>query len=149
MMKVVLRSDVDGVGRKGQTTDVAAGYFRNYLNPQGLAFKATAGAAVQGEAMLRTALRRDAASRADAELIATRLVPQRITIKAKAADGGRLFGSVGATEIVAAVKAQAGLVVDARTLDLVTSIKDVSESMVMCKLHPDVAFPISVDVIRG
>ena len=105
-MKVVLRSDVDGLGRKGEIMDVADGYFRNFLAPKGLALKATAGVEHQAEAMRRTAALRDAASKADAEEIATKLVPQTITIAAKAGDGGRLFGSVGAQEIIDAVDAQ-------------------------------------------
>lgn len=91
-MKVVLRSDVDGLGRKGEIMDVADGYFRNFLAPKGLALKATAGVEHQAEAMRRTAALRDAASKADAEEIATKLVPQTITIAAKAGDGGRLSG---------------------------------------------------------
>ena len=147
-MKVVLRSDVDGLGRKGEIMDVADGYFRNFLAPKGLALKATSGVEQQAEAMRRTAALRDAASKADAEEIATKLVPQTITIAAKAGDGGRLFGSVGAQEIVDAVDAQAGATIDRRTLDLENPIKDLGEHSVMCKLHPEVAFPITVSVIE-
>jgi len=147
-MKVILRSDVDGLGRKGEILDVADGYFRNFLAPKGLALKATAGAEHQAEAMRRTAALRDAASKADAEEIATTLVPKTITIAAKAGDGGRLFGSVGAAEIVDAVDAQAGITIDRRSLDLDTPIKDLGEHTVMCTLHPEVAFPVSVSVIE-
>ena len=147
-MKVVLRSDVDGLGRKGEITDVADGYFRNFLAPKGLALKATAGVEQQAEAMRRTAALRDAASKADAEEIATKLVPQTITIAAKAGDGGRLFGSVGVQEIVDAVDAQAGATIDRGTLDLEAPIKDLGEHTIMCNLHPEVAFPITVSVIE-
>lgn len=147
-MKVVLRSDVDGLGRKGEIMDVADGYFRNFLAPKGLALKATAGVEHQAEAMRRTAALRDAASKADAEEIATKLVPQTITIAAKAGDGGRLFGSVGAQEIVGAIDAQVGAIIDRRTLDLEAPIKDLGERSVMCTLHPEVAFPITVSVIE-
>ena len=147
-MKVVLRSDVDGLGRKGEIMDVADGYFRNFLAPKGLALKATAGVEHQAEAMRRTAALRDAASKADAEEIATKLVPQTITIAAKAGDGGRLFGSVGAQEIVDAVDAQAGATIDRRSLDLESPIKDLGEHSVVCKLHPEVAFPITVSVVE-
>jgi len=147
-MKVVLRSDVDGLGRKGEIMDVADGYFRNFLAPKGLALKATAGVEHQAEAMRRTAALRDAASKADAEEIATKLVPQTITIAAKAGDGGRLFGSVGAQEIVGAFDAQVGAIIDRRTLDLEAPIKDLGEHSVMCTLHPEVAFPITVSVIE-
>ena len=91
---------------------------------------------------------KNAASRADAEEIATKLVPSVITIAAKAGDGGRLFGSVGAAEIVEAVEAQTGVVVDRRALNLDSPLKDLGQSMVMCKLHPEVEFPITVDVIE-
>ena len=70
------------------------------------------------------------------------------TIAAKAGDGGRLFGSVSAADIVAAVDEQAGVTIDARALDLDAAIKDVGEHMVMTTLHADVAFPITVSVIE-
>ena len=85
---------------------------------------------------------------ASSEEIATTLVPRTITIAAKAGDGGRLFGSVGPAEIVGAVDAQAGVSIDRRTLDLESPIKDLGEHTVMCELHPEVAFPISVSVIE-
>lgn len=147
-MKVILRQDVDGLGRKGDICDVADGHFRNLLSPRGLAMKATKGAEAQAEAMRRAASMKNAASRADAEEIATKLVPSVITIAAKAGDGGRLFGSVGAAEIVEAVEAQTGVVVDRRALNLDSPLKDLGQTMVMCKLHPEVEFPITVDVIE-
>ncbi len=147
-MKVILRSDVDGLGRKGEMHDVADGYFRNFLSPKGLALKATAGAEGQAEAMRRAASLRDAATRADAEEVATKLVPMVFTISAKAGDGGRLFGSVGAADVAEAVDAQSGVTVDRRTLDLDQPLKELGQSTVMCKLHPDVQFPITVEIVE-
>ncbi len=147
-MRVILRSDVDGLGRKGEMFDVADGYFRNFLSPKGLALKATAGAEGQAEAMRRTASLRDAATRADAEEIATKLVPMVFTISAKAGDGGRLFGSVSAGDLVEAVEAGSGVVIDRRDLDLEHPLKDLGQSTVMCKLHEDVQFPITVEVVE-
>jgi large subunit ribosomal protein L9 len=147
-VKVILRQDVDGLGRKGEICDVADGHFRNLLNPRGLAMKATKGAEAQGEAMRRAATMRNAETRAEAEEVATKLVPAVITIAAKAGDGGRLFGSVGEVEIAAAVEAQTGVVIDRRSLQLDTHLKDLGQAMVMCKLHPEVEFPITVEVIE-
>ncbi len=147
-MKVILRQDVDGLGRKGELCDVADGHFRNLLNPRGLALKATKGAEAQGEAMRRAATMRNAETRAEAEEVATKLVSAVITIAAKAGDGGRLFGSVGEVEIAAAVEAQTGVVIDRRSLQLDTHLKDLGQAMVMCKLHPEVEFPITVEVIE-
>ncbi len=145
-MKVILRQDVDGLGRKGEVCEVAAGHFRNLLNPRGLAMKATSGAEAQAEAMRRAGALRNAASRTEAEEVATKLVPAVIAISAKAGEGGRLFGSVGAAEIVAAVEEQTGAVIDRRTLQLEAALKELGQTTVMCKLHPEVEFPITIDV---
>jgi large subunit ribosomal protein L9 len=147
-VKVILRQDVDGLGRKGDICEVADGHFRNLLNPKGLAMKATKGAETQAEAMRRAASMRNAASRAEAEEVATKLVPTVITISAKAGEGGRLFGSVGAAEIVDAVEAQTGTVLERRSLNLEHPLKDLGQSMVMCKLHPEVEFPVTVEIIE-
>jgi large subunit ribosomal protein L9 len=147
-VKVILRQDVNGLGQKGDICDVADGHFRNLLGPNGLAMKATKGAEAQAEAMRRSASMKNAASRAEAQEVATKLVPSVITISAKAGDGGRLFGSVGAAEIVEAVEAQTGVVVERRSLNLETPLKDLGQSMVMCKLHPEVEFPITVDIVE-
>ncbi|MDG2025553.1 MAG: 50S ribosomal protein L9 [Acidimicrobiales bacterium] len=147
-MKVILRQDVDGLGRKGDICDVADGHFRNLLNPNGLAMKATKGAEAQAEAMRRAASMKNAETRADAEEIATKLVSAVITIAAKAGDGGRLFGSVGAGEISDAVEAQTGAVVDRRALALENPIKDLGQSIVMAKLHPEVEFPITIEIVE-
>ncbi len=147
-MKVILRQDVDGLGRKGDICDVADGHFRNLLNPNGLAMKATKGAEAQAEAMRRAASMKNAETRADAEEIATKLVSAVITIAAKAGDGGRLFGSVGAGEISDAVEAQTGSVVDRRALALENPIKDLGQSIVMAKLHPEVEFPITIEIVE-
>ena len=146
-MKIILREDVDGLGRKGEICDVADGHFRNLLAPRGLAMKATKGAEAQAEAMRRAAAMRSAASQAEAEEVATRLVPEVITISAKAADGGHLYGSVSAADITEAVEAQTGAVVDRRALDLEHPIKEIGQTTVQCKLHPSVEFPITVEVV--
>ena len=146
-MKVVLRDDVAGLGRKGDICDVAAGYFRNLLLPRGLAMKATKGVEAQAEAMRRAALLRAAQSRAEAQEIAGRLVPLVITIRARAGEGGRLFGSVGATDIVEAVKEQAGAVIDRRSLVLAAPLKELGEAVVNCQLAGDVEFPITLEVV--
>lgn len=147
-MKVILRADVEGLGRKGDICDVADGHFRNLLGPRGLAMKATKGAEAQAEAMRRATAMRNAANRAEAEEVASRLVSEVITIAAKAGEGGRLFGSVGAADISAAVEAQTGAVIDRRTLQLEHPLKDLGQASVICRLHPEVEFPVTVEVIE-
>ena len=84
-VKVVLRADVDGLGRKGDVCDVAAGYARNYLVPKGLALKSSPGTERQAGVMRRSAALRRAADRADAEEIAVRLAPAVLSVSARAA----------------------------------------------------------------
>src|SRR5688572_10222990 len=99
-MRIVLRTDVDGVGKKGDILDVADGYARNYLIPRGRAIKATAGVEAQAAAMRRSRDLKDAKDREGAETVARTLVPLVIKINARAGTEGRLFGSITAQDIV-------------------------------------------------
>jgi large subunit ribosomal protein L9 len=145
-MKVVLRADVDGLGRTGDVCEVAAGYARNYLVPKGLALKSSPGAQRQAEAMRRSAALRRAADRADAEEIAVRLAPAVLTLSARAAESGHLYGSVGSADIVAAVEAQVGAVVDSKAVALEAPIRETGSHTVLFRLHADVEVPVTVEV---
>jgi large subunit ribosomal protein L9 len=146
-MKVILRSDVDGVGKRGDIVDVADGYARNFLVPRGMAMKAHAGAVAQAASMRRSRDVKDAADRAAAEEIATKLVPTRISVTARAGAEGRLLGSNTAADVVDAVAAQTGIELDRRTLRLDEPIKSLGEHLVPVRLHTDVEFPVTVDVV--
>ncbi len=145
-MRVVLRADVEGLGRKGDVCDVAAGYARNYLVPKGLALRSSAGAERQAGAMRRTAALRRAADRADAAEIAARLAPAVLTVPARAAESGHLYGSVGPADIVAAVEAQVGAVVDGRAVVLEAPIKETGTHIVLFRLYADIEVPVTVEV---
>lgn len=145
-MKVVLRNNVDGVGKRGEIVDVADGYGRNYLIPQGLAARATAGTEAEAEAMRRVETLRDEKSRAAAQDLANRLGSVPMVIAARASDEGKLFGSVGISEIVGAAGA-AGVEIDRRTVQLDEPIKEIGDHSVMLVLHPDVTMAINVAVV--
>ena len=145
-MKVVLRADVDGLGRKGDVCDVAAGYARNYLVPKGLALKSSPGVERQAEAMRRSAALRSAADRADAEEIAVRLAPAVLSVSARAAETGHLYGSVGPADIVAAVESQVGAVVGSEAVVLDAPIREVGSHTVLFRLHAEVAVPVTLEV---
>ena len=145
-MKLLLRADVDGVGKKGDIVDVAAGFGRNYLVPKGLAMKATAGAEKQAEAMRRARTIKDANDRAAAEEIAKILVPAVINIDARAGSEGKLFGSVTTSDVAEAVEAQTGVALDRHHLSIEEPIKTLGTHAVSAKLHGDVQFQITVEV---
>ncbi|MDZ7677595.1 MAG: 50S ribosomal protein L9 [Acidimicrobiales bacterium] len=145
-MKVILRSDLDGVGFKGDICEVADGYARNFLLPKGLALKATKGADSQASTMRRSRDVKDAADRAAAQEVASTLVPTVIYISAKSGSEGKLFGSVTTSDVADAVTAQAGIDLDRRKLHLDEPIKTLGTHTVVAKLHSEVEFPITVEV---
>ena len=145
-MKIVLRADVDNLGNKGDLVDVAPGYARNYLVPKGLAITASAGVTRQAEAMRRSRQVRDRREKEGAEGTARQLAAKRVEIKARAGEGGRLFGSVTSTDIAEAVEAQTGVKLDRRKLH-VEPIKTLGTHEVPVRLHTDVEVPLIIEVV--
>lgn len=146
-MKIVLREDVENLGRKGDLLEVADGYARNFLVPRGLALKATKGIVKQSEGMRRSREARDARDRAGAEELAAQLSGRPITLPARAGEGGRLFGSVTSSDIADAVLAQAGVEIDRRTIDLAEPLKELGPADVPVRLHADVVVVLTVEVV--
>jgi len=142
-----LRDDVENVGRKGDLIDVADGFARNYLVPRGLAMKATRGVVQQAEAMRRNREAREVRDREAAQGVADRLAGRRIEVRARAGEGGRLFGSVTAADIVDAVRVQTGVEVDRRDTQLAEPLKELGAADVPVKLHTDVEVTLSIDVV--
>lgn len=148
-MKVVLRSDIEQVGKRGDIVDVADGFARNYLLPKGHAIAATNGVTAQANAMRRARDLKDAKDREAAELVARTLVPMVFKIPAKVGSGGRLFGSVTAADIVDAVASQSKINIDRRRLHLDEPIKSAGTHEIPVKLHSDVEFRVTVEVVPG
>lgn len=146
MMQVILKADVEGLGTRGDVVNVADGYFRNYLLPNGFGYKATKGAEAEAEAMRRASAAKNEANRAEADKVAASIVPQVITITAKTDDAGTLFGSVSAHDIAAAVEEQTGHVIDRKAFQLDAPIKTLGQHMVMTNIHSQVQFPTTVEV---
>lgn len=148
-MKVILRADHKVLGKRGDIVDVNDGHARNYLLPQGLAMPANDGAVNQAGAMRRARDLRDAADRDSAQNIAKALVAKVITITAKTGAGDRLYGSVTASDVAAAVQAQASIELDRRKLIMPDAIKTLGEYSVTAKLHSDVEFPFTIEVVKA
>ena len=145
-MKLLLRSDVNGVGKKGDVVEVADGFGRNYLLPKGFAVLATRGGEAQAASMRRSRDQRDAADRSAASDIAAKLVPAVIAMTARAKAEGDLFGSVSVSDVVEAVAAQTGIELDRHSIHIDEAIKTVGTHSVSARLHPEVQFQITVEV---
>lgn len=146
-MKVILRSDVEKVGRKGDVVTVSDGFARNYLVPRGLALKAGRGEEAQAAAMRRSREQREARDRESAEELSGRLTAATVSIPAKAGAEGRLFGSVTTADIAAAVLAATGVELDRRKVSLDEPIKTLGIHEVPLRLHADIETRITVEVV--
>ena len=148
-MRVILRADLANVGKRGDICEVTNGFARNFLMPKGLAFEATDGAVNQAKAMRRSRDLKDAADRSAAETIASKLVSTPVQLVARAGTEGRLFGSITAADIVEAVKSQTGAHLERRHIHIGDTIKTTGSHTVTVKLHSDVQFPITVNVVAS
>ncbi len=146
--KVILRADLVGIGKRGDICEVADGHARNFLLPKGLAIPASDGAVAQAKAMRRARDLKDAKDRAAAEEIARSLVAKTFSIKVRAGAEGRLFGSVTAADVVDAVIATAGVSLERRQIVLGDPIRSLGTHSVNVKLHADVQFPISLEIVK-
>jgi large subunit ribosomal protein L9 len=146
-VKVVLRADVETLGQKGDLVEVTNGYARNFLVPRGLAIPATKGVVEQAGTMRRARLARDAREREGAQALADQLSSRRIEVKARAGEGGKLFGSVTSADIAAAVAAQTGVELDRRKIQLDEPLKELGPHEVDARLHADVLVTLGVEIV--
>jgi large subunit ribosomal protein L9 len=146
MMEVILREDVQHLGKAGTLVRVKPGYARNYLLPRGLAYEATEGnkKRIVGEQRARAA--QSAAEKGEAERAAGTLGGVQLQLTAKAGEEGRLFGSITSQDLADALAAR-GHTVDKRRIELVHPIKQLGTHTVPVRLHPEVHAEIQVTVV--
>jgi len=144
-MKLILIEDVQGTGKKGETVAVRDGYGRNFLVPRGLAVPATEGNVARFENIVRSVSNRKARDLQTASELRARLEETPLTIKKKAGDDGRLFGSVTHKDIVEAVKAASGVEIDRKLVRLEEPIKMTGSHTVVIHLQPDVNAEIKIE----
>lgn len=147
-MKVILRSDVKGQGKRGDIVEVSDGHARNFLLPKGLAIAASDGAVTQAAAMRRARDLREANDREAARTVAAALAKTTVTIAVKAGVEGRLFGSVTAADVVKALEAQAKIVLDRKQVH-VDHIKTVGTHQVVASLFGGVEGTVTVEVVAS
>ena len=144
--EVILVKPVAGLGGESDRFQVAAGYARNYLIPQGLAIPATAANKRQLEALKARRLNREMCELNAATELSSSLSKLILTLKARTGERGRLFGSVSASHIAAELKQQFDVDVDRRKIHLENPIKELGEYVVELKLHGKVAAELRVKV---
>ena len=147
-MKLILTTDVPGLGAPGDTVEVRDGYGRNYLLPQGKAIVASKGAEKQIATIKRAQLSREIRGVEHAREVKSALEALRISITARAtSDGTKLFGSITNADVAAAIKAAGGPPVDRHSVDIGGHIKTVGKHPVSVKLHPGVVASFEVSVV--
>jgi len=146
-MKIILIKDVPELGGKGEIVDVADGYARNFLVPRKMAVKATAGAIRQAESMRLAHIEMARRLREEADNLATALSGTRVVVAARAGDEGKLFGSIGVGDVAAAIAKFTGVEIGVKTISIAGPIKDIGLHEVTVKPHPEVTFPVTLDVI--
>ncbi|MBN2242884.1 MAG: 50S ribosomal protein L9 [Acidobacteria bacterium] len=144
-MKVLLKQDVEKLGKAGDIVKVAAGYGRNFLIPRRMATEATPGNIKMVEQERRAQARRDYREKEAANLLAQDIVKLTATIKRKTGEGGSLYGSVTAMDIADFLSAHK-VDIDKRKIQLDEPIKTVGEYRVSIRLHREVTVPIRVIV---
>ena len=142
--KVILTQTVSNLGQSGDVVTVKAGYARNYLIPQGMAFAWTKGAAAQIEAMRRARLAKAVATREDAVAAKAAIEGTTVEIAAKVSESGKLFGGISADAIAKALADKAA--VDPKAI-AVEVIKTTGEFPATVALHPEITASFTVKVV--
>jgi large subunit ribosomal protein L9 len=148
-VKIILNADVPNLGGPGDLVEVKDGYARNYLLPRGMAIAATRGAEKQVATIRRAQQIRQIRDLGHAKEVAGALSGLgSVSVKAKAGkSGGKLFGSVTASDVVDAVRSAGGPALDKRVVDLDTPIKSTGSYEVTVRLHPDVSVRLPLEVV--
>ena len=144
-MKLILREDVENLGKGGEVVDVKPGYGRNFLLPRGLAVPASTRNVRELEHEKAMAAAKAAKLKASAEAVAKRLSDTPITLRRKVGEQDKLYGSVTAMDVAEALAAR-GVQLDRRSIELAEPIKTVGTFEVAVKLHSEVAGKVKLTV---
>src|SRR5436305_8965499 len=146
-MKLILTQEVTGLGGPGDVVEVKDGYARNYLVPRGLAMTWTRGGEKQVAQIRKGREVREVRDLGHAQEIAAELAALTVVLPSRAGQGGRLFGSVTAADVVDAVKSAGGPSLDRRRVELPAAhIKTVGTHTVSVRLHPEGLATVAVEV---
>ncbi len=145
-MKVILKEDVKSLGKMGDIVNVAEGYARNYLIPQKIAVEALTKNVKALEHQKKAIDEKAKKVHAAAETLAAKIGSMNVSIKAKAGEEEKLFGSITAMDISNALKEQ-GIDIDKKQIHIEETIKRLGAHTVQIKLHHNVAAQLNISVI--
>jgi large subunit ribosomal protein L9 len=148
-MKLILTAEVSGLGAPGDVVEVKDGYGRNYLVPQGFAMRATKGAEKQITSIRRARDVREVRDLAHAREIKSELEGLTVTLPTRAGAAGRLFGSVTVADVVSAVKAAGGPILDKRKVELSAPIKTLGTHEVVVRVTGDISAKVAIEVVSA
>jgi large subunit ribosomal protein L9 len=148
-VKIILTQEVSGLGAPGDVVEVKNGYGRNYLLPQRFAILWTKGSEKQVALIKRARSAREIRDLGHANEVRGQLEGLKVSLSARAGDGGRLFGSVTPADVVAAVRSAGGPQLDRRRVELPGHIKSVGAYQVQVRLHPEVTAKIALNVLAA
>jgi large subunit ribosomal protein L9 len=145
-MQVIMKQDVQGIGKTGEKVTVMEGYARNFLFPRKLAVEATPGAIKDWENQKASQAKKEAKILAEAQESAKKMETMRFVVKAKTGTDGRLFGTVTNKEIAETVAKETGLKFDKRKIELSDPIKTLGAHPFVFKVHPQVSATLKIHV---
>jgi large subunit ribosomal protein L9 len=148
-MKVILKSDVKGVGKKGEVVNASDGYARNFLFPRNLAVEATEGSMKTLEAQRAKEAQKKAEELAAAKELAKKISGLNLKIEVKMGENGKLFGSITSKDIAERVREQFDLDIDKKKIAMDEAIKVAGEYEVEIKVYPEVAAKLKVSIISS
>lgn len=147
-MKVILLKDVKGLGKKGDIVNAKDGYARNFLIPKGFAQEATVGNIKVVEEQKKAKKRREEEELKKAKALAEKISSLTVTIKSKAGENGKLFGSITTKDIASALSKQNKVKIDKRKIVLENNIKTLGVTYVEVKVYPSVTAKLRVEVVE-
>lgn len=147
-MKVILKQDVKGLGKKGDIVNASDGYARNFLFPKNLAVEATEGALKDQQIKKENEAKKKLKELQEAKELAKKLSQISLTLKVKAGDKGKLFGSITSKDISEALKEQYGYEIDKKKIVLDEAIKVAGEYDIEIKVYPEVSAKLKVTIVQ-
>ena len=148
-MKVILQTDVKKVGAKGEVVEVSDGYGRNYLLPRKLAIEANAANLKTAKVNAENKARRLQQAADEAKLLGAQLEKISVKVPVRIGKDGKLFGSVGGSDVAKALKEMHSLNVDKRKISIAGEVTGAGIYEAIIKLHPEIVTKIKVEVVEG